>query len=86
MPCGKVTTYKEIASKLGSKNLARLAGNILNKNPKPIVIPCHRVVKSDGRIGGYVFGQKAKEKILRKENVKIKDGKIIDFEDRFFKF
>lgn len=86
VPRGRVTTYKEIANKLGSKNLARLVGNILNKNSKPVIIPCHRVIKSDGKIGGYVFGQKEKEKLLRKENIKIKDGKIIDFEDRFFKF
>jgi methylated-DNA-[protein]-cysteine S-methyltransferase len=86
IPRGKVTTYKEIAKALGNKNLARVAGNILNKNPKPIAIPCQRVVKSDGALGGYVFGQKAKEKLLTKENIKIKKGKVVNFKENFFRF
>jgi len=84
IPRGKVTTYKEIAKALGNKKLARVVGNILNKNTKPIAIPCHRVVKSDGKLGGFSLGVKKKIELLKKEGIKIKAGKIIDFENRFF--
>lgn len=85
-PRGKVTTYKEIAKTLGNKNLARVVGNILNKNSKPIAIPCHRVVKSDGNLGGFSLGIKKKVELLKKEGIKIKDNKVVDFPKRLFKF
>ena len=55
VPRGKVTTYAELAKAVGIENGQRAIGNIMNKNPNPILVPCHRVVRSDGSVGGYVW-------------------------------
>jgi methylated-DNA-[protein]-cysteine S-methyltransferase len=80
VPSGMVTTYGELAKSVGLKNGQRVIGRIMNKNPYPVIIPCHRVIKSDGKIGGYAWGEKIKTNMLSKEGVKIKNGKIIDLE------
>ena len=85
IPKGKVSTYKEIARALKTKAY-RAVGNALNRNPYAPVVPCHRVVNSDGRIGGFAKGTKKKIKLLRKENIKIKNQKIVDFEKVKYKF
>ena len=56
-------------------------GRILNVNPNPITVPCHRVVKSDGRIGGYAYGVRRKQDILRKEGIVCTGGRIKGFKD-----
>ena len=66
IPRGKTLTYKEVAIKTGSPKSARAIGNILHTNHDP-QIPCHRVIRSDGKVGGYNKGIKLKEKILKKE-------------------
>ena len=66
IPKGKVLTYKEVAKKAGNVLASRAVGNILNKNYDP-KIPCHRVVRSDGNMGGYNRGAKNKIKILKAE-------------------
>jgi methylated-DNA-[protein]-cysteine S-methyltransferase len=71
IPKGSTTTYKAIASQL--KSSPRAVGQALKRNPNPITIPCHRVIHSDGRVGGY-FGNKEKNirkkiRLLRKESV-----------------
>ncbi|MFZ2832272.1 MAG: MGMT family protein [Minisyncoccia bacterium] len=66
IPKGNVLTYKQVAEKAGSPRASRPVGNILNKN-YDASIPCHRVIKSDGTIGGYNRGTDAKRKILREE-------------------
>ena len=66
IPIGKTLTYKQVATKAGNKKASRAVGNILNKNYDPS-IPCHRVVRSDGKIGGYNRGVDKKKKILEKE-------------------
>jgi len=86
VPEGRITTYKELANAVGLKNGSRIIGNIMKKNPFPIIVPCHRVVKSDGKIGGYVYGEIVKSQMLAKEGIKIKDGKIIDFDKEKFYF
>ncbi|QUC64115.1 MGMT family protein [Nitrosopumilus sp. K4] len=86
VPKGKVTTYGELAKAVGMKNGQRAVGKIMNKNPYPVIIPCHRVVKSDGQVGGYAYGQKIKSNMLSQEGIKIKDGKILDWEDRVYRF
>lgn len=63
---GKTMTYAEVARRAGSPRAYRAVGNILNKNHDP-KIPCHRVVRSDGTIGGYNRGARRKKEILRKE-------------------
>lgn len=66
IPKGSTLTYKEVAKKAGSEKAFRAVGNILNKNYNKD-IPCHRVIKSDRKLGGYNRGQSEKIKILRKE-------------------
>jgi len=86
VPSGKITTYGELAKAVGLKNGQRKIGQIMKNNPLPVVIPCHRVVKSDGTIGGYAFGVEIKVNMLSKEGVKISKGKILDYEDKMFYF
>lgn len=66
IPRGKILTYKEVAKLAGYPNAYRAVGNVLNKNHDPNVF-CHRVVRSDGKIGGYNQGQALKKTILLKE-------------------
>lgn len=66
IPCGKTKTYQEIARQAGSPRAYRAVGNVLNKNYNPDV-PCHRVIRSDGKIGGYNRGEKSKIILLEKE-------------------
>ena len=86
VPKGKIITYGELANAVGLKNGQRVIGMIMKKNPFPVIVPCHRVVKSDGKIGGYVYGERVKSQMLAKEGIKIKDGKIIDFDKEKFYF
>lgn len=79
IPEGKVTTYGDIAKALGRPGASRAIGRILNKNPNPIVVPCHRVVMSDGSIGGYAFGKTRKKELLRKEGLRFVGDGIPDF-------
>ena len=67
IPKGKVLTYKQVAKKAGSPLAFRAVGNILNKNYN-IDIPCHRVIRSDGKTGGYNRGSENKIKLLHKES------------------
>jgi methylated-DNA-[protein]-cysteine S-methyltransferase len=100
IPKGRVSTYAEVASAIGNARAYRAVGNALNKNPhafyknensltpsikggKPA--PCHRIIKSNGEIGGYAGGIEEKIKILESEGIKFKNGRIIDFEKRFFR-
>ena len=71
IPKGKVLTYKEVAEKCGRPKAFRAVGNILNQNYNP-KIPCHRVIRSDGKIGGYNRGEKQKVLRLKKEGVTFK--------------
>ena len=75
VPKGKVTTYKALAHALNSRAY-RAVGNAMNKNPHAPQVPCHRVIKSDGSIGGFASGTKKKIKMLKKEGIKIINGKI----------
>ena len=75
---GKVSTYASIAKAIGKPKAARAVGNALNKNPYSSV-PCHRIIKSDGSIGGFAHGTKKKIEMLRKEGVKIKNGRVVGF-------
>ncbi len=67
IPKGKTASYKEVAYLAGRSAAWRAVGNILSKNFDPSV-PCHRVIRSDGKIGGYNRGAKIKEALLKKEN------------------
>jgi O-6-methylguanine DNA methyltransferase len=77
---GRVATYGQIAQALGQPGAARAVGNALNKNPFAPRVPCHRVVKSTGELGGFASGCTKKEDLLKREGVEIKNGRVVDFE------
>ena len=85
IPKGKVSTYSEIARALGSKKSSRAVGNALHSNENLIGVPCHRVVRKDGSLGGYALGKRRKEELLGKEGIKIINGKI-DLKKYFYGF
>jgi len=90
IPRGKITTYGLIAKKLDTKAY-RAVGNACRNNPYAPRVPCHRVVKSDGTIGGFAGKTKGKTirnkvELLRKEKVQVKNGKIVNFEKVLFRF
>ncbi len=64
IPYGSVSTYKQVATAAGSPRGSRAAGNALGTNPLPIIVPCHRVLHSDGGIGGYTGGLERKRLLL----------------------
>ncbi|MFA6393611.1 MAG: MGMT family protein [Patescibacteria group bacterium] len=76
---GRVSTYKEVAKKIGAPGAGRAVGNTLNKNPWAPEVPCHRIVRSDGRIGGYAGGKRKKIKLLKEEGVIVRNNKIEGF-------
>jgi methylated-DNA-[protein]-cysteine S-methyltransferase len=76
VPKGKVTTYKELARAMGNPRAYRAVANALARNPFPVKIPCHRVVRSNDEVGGYRFGTKQKVKLLLREGIIIENGKI----------
>lgn len=80
IPRGKVLSYAQVSWRLGSRGSARAVGNALNKNHDKAV-PCHRVIRSDGRVGGFNGGTAKKIKLLEAEGVKIEKGRIIRFGD-----
>ena len=86
VPKGRITTYGELAKAVGMKNGQRAVGRIMNKNPYPVIIPCHRVVKSDGKVGGYAYGEEIKSHMLLDEGINIKNGKILDLKHRLYRF
>ena len=72
IPFGETITYKDLAIAIGKPNSSRAVANACAKNPYPVIIPCHRVIRSDGKLGGYsgVGGVKKKKELLKLENVK----------------
>jgi len=67
IPYGETRTYKWIADKIGKPHASRAVGNALGKNPMPIAFPCHRIIESDGSIGGYTPGVDIKRRLLEIE-------------------
>lgn len=77
IPYGETRTYSEIATALGNMNKARAVGGAANKNPLPIVIPCHRVIGSSGRLTGFAGGVEVKKYLLELEQKEQKKGSDI---------
>ncbi len=75
IPLGETRSYKWIAKRIGKPGAARAVGNALNKNPLPLLVPCHRVIKSDGKIGGYSRGIREKRRLLAVEREIVKNLK-----------
>jgi methylated-DNA-[protein]-cysteine S-methyltransferase len=73
IPLGEVRSYKWVAKKAGEPKAARAVGQILRRNPWPLIIPCHRVIASDGKLGGYSCGLKKKKYLLDLEKQIKKD-------------
>jgi methylated-DNA-[protein]-cysteine S-methyltransferase len=69
IPFGSVITYRDVATRAGSPRAVRAAGNALGANPVPIVVPCHRVVRTGGGLGGYTGGLERKQALLELEGV-----------------
>lgn len=88
VPRGRITTYKKLAEKIGTKAY-RAVGTALAKNPYAPQVPCHRVVSSGGAIGGFMGNKTGKSinkkiKLLKEEGVLVKEGKILDFKKIVF--
>ena len=76
IPKGKVVTYADLARYVGSPRAVRAVGTAVGKNPHLLIVPCHRVVRSDGSVGIYAKGSKKKIQLLLKENVRVIGNKI----------
>lgn len=77
IPRGRVSTYGRIARHIGVSNGARAVGNALAQNPFPLVIPCHRAVRSNGELGGFRGGLEMKAALLRLEGVEVSSGEVV---------
>jgi methylated-DNA-[protein]-cysteine S-methyltransferase len=85
IPKGKVTTYREIAHALGTKAY-RAVGQAMNRNPNLVEVPCHRVVKSNGELGGYATGSARKLEFLIQEGVDVSESGRIDLSKFLYSF
>ena len=80
IPKGKVTTYKKMAEALDIKAY-RAVGQAMNRNPNLVTVPCHRVVKSNGEVGGYAGGSARKIELLREEGVEVSENGQINLSE-----
>ena len=85
IPRGQVSTYGAIAGALCHPRASRAVGNALNKNPYAPKVPCHRVIRSDGTVGGFASGTMKKIAMLKKEGIIIKKGQI-DLAEYLYEF
>lgn len=69
IPRGRVSTYGVLARHLGHAGAARAVGNVMAGNPFPLIIPCHRILRSGGRLGGFGGGSRMKQALLRNEGI-----------------
>jgi len=71
IPYGEVRSYEWVARNIGRRGAARAVGNALRRNPIALIIPCHRVIRKDGSIGGFGYGVEVKRKLLRIEGIEL---------------
>jgi O-6-methylguanine DNA methyltransferase len=76
IPRGKISTYKRVAEKVGKPRAYRAVANALHKNPLHPIVPCHRVVRSDGRFGGEKSAAESRRNLVEKEGVPIENGRV----------
>lgn len=84
VPRGKVITYGGLAEMIGMPKAHRAVGSAMHKNPFAPKVPCHRVVKSNGDLGGFSIDTKVKIKRLQEEGVMVSNNKIVDFQSILF--
>jgi methylated-DNA-[protein]-cysteine S-methyltransferase len=77
IPYGEVRTYGWLAEKAGKPGGMRAAGQAMARNPTPIIVPCHRVIRSDGKLGGFSAGLQWKVKLLELEGVNLHNGNVV---------
>lgn len=80
IPKGKVSTYGIVARAIGNPKAVRAVGFACNQNPFAPDVPCHRIVSSDGKLGGYAHGPAKKIALLKKEGIVVKQNRIVDFD------
>jgi len=84
IPEGKISTYGAVARALGDIRASRAVGRMMNQNPDADDMPCFKIVYSDGKLGGFGLGVDDKIKRLKQDDISVKDGRIVDFEDVLF--
>ena len=84
IPRGKVSTYKRIAERVGRPNAYRAVGNALHRNPLAPIVPCHRVVRSDGEFGGEREGAEQRKRLLATEGIPITNGRVTINEENLY--
>lgn len=84
IPKGRVSSYGELAKAMKSRAY-RAVGTALKKNPHAPIVPCHRVVNSNGSIGGFAAGIKKKIRLLESEGVRVRNNRIVDFKKKLFR-
>ena len=84
IPVGRVSTYGAVAKALGNKGYARAVGRYMNKNPDADTMPCFKIVKSDGSLGGFGLGVQDKIRRLKQDGIEVKNGQIVHFDKVFF--
>ena len=85
VPRGKVTTYRHLAHALGSRAY-RAVGQAMKRNPNAPRVPCHRVVRSDGTLGGYAGGVAKKKRLLTREGVRLRGDRITELKRQLHTF
>ena len=84
IPSGKISTYGAVAKALGDIRASRAVGRMMNQNPDADDMPCFKIVYSDGRLGGFGRGIEDKIRRLNNDNIAVREGRIVDFENVFF--
>ncbi len=76
MPYGQVASYRDLATAAGRPNAYRAVGSAMARNALPVILPCHRVIKNDGRLGSYGDDPAWKERLLALEGVRVAEGRV----------
>lgn len=84
IPRGRVSTYGAVAKALGDKGYARAVGVFMHNNPDANTMPCYKIVRSDGSLGGFGLGLEDKIRRLKNDDIDVCNGRIVDFKDVFF--
>jgi methylated-DNA-[protein]-cysteine S-methyltransferase len=84
IPRGRVSTYQRIAKRLGNAKAARAVGTALARNPFPIIVPCHRAIRSDGSLGGFQGGLEMKKALLKREGIFLDNRNRVNSDSLFY--